>query len=119
MGNLIDSLFYGKIFTESSFHMSRMVPWGLGYGELLHGKVVDMLYFPILSGTFPSWFPIWKGESFEFFRPVFNIADFAISFGVITILVFQNKLLHKKTTEQEVVFEEPITVDLPDEEIAS
>lgn len=94
MGNLIDSLFYGKIFTESSFHVARFVPWGQGYGNFLHGKVVDMLYFPILSGTFPEWFPVWGGQAFEFFRPVFNLADFAISFGVITILVFQNKLLH-------------------------
>ena len=94
MGNLIDSLIYGKIFTESSFHMGRLVPWGHGYGELLHGKVVDMLYFPLLSGYFPTWMPIWGGQEFEFFRPVFNLADFSISFGVITILVFQNKLLH-------------------------
>lgn len=100
MGNLIDSLFYGKIFENSSFHTSniaRLVPWGQGYGELLHGKVVDMLYFPMLHGTFPSWLPIWGGQEFEFFRPVFNLADFAISFGVITILVFQNSLLHKKS----------------------
>lgn len=99
MGNLIDSLVYGKIFTESSFHKAHLVPWGQGYGELLHGKVVDMLYFPILQGTFPTWVPVWGGESFEFFRPVFNLADFSISFGVITILVFQNKLLHKKEAE--------------------
>jgi len=96
MGNLVDSLVYGKIFTESSFHKAHFVPWGQGYSELLHGKVVDMLYFPMFSGTFPSWFPIWGNEPFEFFRPVFNLADFSISFGVITILVFQNKLLHKK-----------------------
>lgn len=102
MGNLIDSMVYGKIFTESSFHKARLVPWGQGYGDLLHGKVVDMLYFPIFRGTFPNWLPIWGGESFEFFRPVFNLADFSISFGVITILIFQNKLLHKKDTEHPV-----------------
>lgn len=94
MGNLIDSLVYGKIFTESSFHKAHFVSWGQGYGELLHGKVVDMLYFPLLNGSFPDWFPIWGGEAYEFFRPVFNLADFAISFGVISILVFQNKMLH-------------------------
>ena len=105
-GNLIDSMFYGKIFTESSFHLGRLVPWGHGYGDFLHGKVVDMLYFPVLNGTFPDWLPIWGGESFEFFRPVFNLADFAISFGVICIMVFQKKLLPseshevKKTLEQ-------------------
>ncbi|HOZ51416.1 MAG TPA: lipoprotein signal peptidase [Chitinophagaceae bacterium] len=113
MGNLIDSLFYGKIFTESSFHMAKMVAWGQGYGDLLHGKVVDMLYFPVMSGNLPSWFPVWAGQPYEFFRPVFNLADFSISFGVITILVFQNKLLHKKTNstdeksiDKEIVFEE-------------
>jgi signal peptidase II len=95
MGNLIDSVFYSKFFTESSFHVARFVPWGQGYGSLMHGKVVDMLYFPLLSGHFPAWFPIWAGQPFEFFRPVFNIADFSISFGVITILVFQQTLLHQ------------------------
>jgi signal peptidase II len=67
-----------------------------------------MLYFPILSGTFPSWLPLWGGESFEFFRPVFNLADFSISFGVITILVFQNKLLHSHLPEVKKEIEEII-----------
>ena len=63
-----------------------------GYARMLHGRVVDMLYFPIIQdATFPSWVPVWGGESFEFFRPVFNIADAAISGGVIAILVFQSK----------------------------
>ncbi len=105
LGNSIDSVIYGKIFTESSFHMSKMVPWGKGYGELLHGKVVDMLYFPILKGTFPTWFPIWGGEAFEFFRPVFNIADAAISTGVISIFVFQGKLLKKIEAHQDSLTE--------------
>lgn len=96
LGNSVDSIFYGKIFTESSFHVARFVPWGQGYGSLLHGKVVDMLYFPILSGHYPSWFPVWGGEAFEFFRPVFNIADASISGGVIAIFVFQKKLLKKE-----------------------
>ncbi len=119
MGNLIDSLVYGKIFTESSFHKAKLVPWGQGYGDLLHGKVVDMLYFPIMSGNFPAWMPIWGGESFEFFRPVFNLADFSISFGVITILVFQNRLLHKKTAApaQEAIVEETASTR-PEEETA-
>ncbi len=95
LGNSIDSIFYGKIFTESYFHVAKLVPWGQGYEKLLHGRVVDMLYFPLLKGQFPSWFPFWANESFEFFRPVFNIADAAISGGVIAIFVFQRKLLKK------------------------
>ncbi|MEZ5046035.1 MAG: lipoprotein signal peptidase [Chitinophagaceae bacterium] len=97
VGNLMDSLFYAKIFTESSFHVARFVPWGQGYGAFLHGKVVDMLYFPVLKGTFPSWLPIWGGDDFEFFRPIFNIADACISTGVIAILLFQKRFFQKPT----------------------
>ena len=99
LGNSIDSIFYGEIFTESSFHVAHWVSWGQGYGTILHGKVVDMLYFPVLQGTYPSWFPFWKGEPFEFFRPVFNIADASISGGVIAIFVFQKMFLKKQTVE--------------------
>lgn len=101
LGNSIDSVFFGKIFTESSFHVAKLVAWGQGYGELFHGKVVDMLYFPLFSGTFPIWLPIWGGEHFEFFRPVFNIADMAISIGVFTIFIFQKKLLEKNESTKE------------------
>jgi signal peptidase II len=95
---LIDSLFYGMIF-EFSDPYGQNLSYGIwqqgfqgGYAGLMHGRVVDMLYFPIIEGaTFPSWVPIWGGQSFEFFRPVFNIADAAISGGVISILVFQTK----------------------------
>lgn len=76
LGNIIDSVSYGLIY---------------GYEKLFHGRVVDMLYFPIIQGNFPSWFPIWPGEEFIFFRPVFNIADAAISLGVILILLYQNR----------------------------
>ena len=75
-----------------------------GYSSFLHGNVVDMLYFPVIKGHFPSWFPFWGGEPFEFFRPIFNIADAAISTGVITILLFQKRYLgrhgasHKNTS---------------------
>lgn len=93
LGNSMDSVFYGKIFSASSFHMAHFVPWGQGYADMFHGRVVDMLYFPLLTGTWPSWMPIWGGDEFEFFRPVFNIADTAISGGVISILVFQKKIL--------------------------
>ncbi|OHC87628.1 MAG: lipoprotein signal peptidase, partial [Sphingobacteriia bacterium RIFOXYD2_FULL_35_12] len=95
LGNLIDSLFYGIIFEASNpftQNVATFLPAGGGYAGLFHGKVVDMLYFPIITNShYPSWIPIVGGEEFEFFRPVFNIADMAISTGVITILVFQNK----------------------------
>ena len=97
LGNLIDSLFYGIIFEQSnplSQNIARFFPPGGGYASLLHGKVVDMLYFPIIThAPFPSWVPIWGGEEFEFFRPVFNLADASISTGVIVLLLFQNKLM--------------------------
>ncbi len=95
LGNLIDSIFYGLIF-EASVPYTTMVahlfPAEGGYAPLFHGKVVDMFYFPIIQNAhFPSWFPIWGGEEFEFFRHVFNFADAAISTGVITLFVFQGK----------------------------
>lgn len=96
LGNLIDSIFYGMIFSESSFHIAKFVPWGQGYGKLFHGKVVDMLYFPIIETHYPMWVPKLGGREFVFFEPIFNIADAAISTGVITLLVFQKRLLHHK-----------------------
>ncbi|MBS1589337.1 MAG: lipoprotein signal peptidase [Bacteroidetes bacterium] len=95
LGNLIDSIFYGMIFSESSFHLGQLVPWGQGYGKLFHGRVVDMLYFPLVDARMPEWFPFLGGRYFVFFEPVFNIADAAISTGVLTLLFFQKKLLHK------------------------
>jgi signal peptidase II len=104
LGNLIDSLFYGIIFEASNpftQNVATLFPSGGGYAGLFHGKVVDMLYFPIITNShYPTWIPIVGGEEFEFFRPVFNIADMAISTGVITILVFQNKFLNKPDQEQ-------------------
>jgi signal peptidase II len=95
-GNLIDSIFYGMIFSESSFHVARFVPWGTGYAPLFHGRVVDMLYFPLVHGNWPVWVPVVGGHEFEFFEPVFNIADASISIGVLTLVFFQKRLLHKK-----------------------
>ena len=72
-----------------------------GYAGFLHGKVVDMLYFPIIRDAhFPAWVPVWGGEDFEFFRPIFNLADAAISTGVITILVFQKKFFAHHTKDE-------------------
>jgi signal peptidase II len=92
MGNILDSVFYGLLFNESTyFTVARMWPPDGGYGPLLHGRVVDMLYFPVLKGTYPQWFPFWKGEEFIFFRPIFNIADSSISVGIVCILLFQKR----------------------------
>ena len=96
LGNLIDSLFYGLVFTESTFHIARLVPFGQGYGQLFHGRVVDMLYFPIVDTKMPNWIPVIGGKNFVFFEPVFNIVDAAISVGVLTLVFFQKRLLHKR-----------------------
>ena len=90
-GNIIDSIFYGRIFSESYNQLATLFPAGGGYSGLLHGKVVNMLYFPLLQGHFPSWFPFWGSEEFIFFRPVFNLADFSISVEVGIILVYQKR----------------------------
>lgn len=94
-GNLIDSIFYGMIFSESIFHVAHFTAWGQGYASLFHGQVVDMFYFPIVQGTWPSWIPGLGGEEFRFFEPVFNLADASITTGVLVLLVFQKRLLHK------------------------
>lgn len=100
MGNIIDSTFYGMIFSESTyFQPARLFPIEGGYSSLFHGKVVDMFYFPIIEGTIPQWSPIWSGENFIFFRPVFNIADAAISIGVIAILIFQKSYFKEEKQE--------------------
>lgn len=96
-GNLIDSLFYGLIFTESSqVQAAALVPWGEGYAGFLHGKVVDMIYFPLIDANWPSWMPWVGGSNFRFFEPIFNIADASISVGVISLLIFQKRLLPQK-----------------------
>jgi len=92
VGNLIDSAFYGLIFSESYYQPAVLFPPGGGYSSFLHGKVVDMLYFPVINTHWPAWSPFRPGESFIFFRPVFNIADSAITCGVISILLFQKKM---------------------------
>lgn len=102
MGNIIDSVFYGRIFSESTFYeKAELFPAGGGYASWFHGKVVDMLYFPLFEGTFPTWFPVWGGENFLFFSPVFNIADSAISVGVFLILIFQKRYFKEEDDQKE------------------
>jgi signal peptidase II len=89
VGNMIDSAIYGLIFTDSVGRVAEIFPKGGGYTGFLKGNVVDMLWFPIAHGVFPRWLPLWGGEYYEFFRPVFNIADASITIGVAIIIVFQ------------------------------
>ncbi|RYZ20842.1 MAG: lipoprotein signal peptidase [Chitinophagaceae bacterium] len=100
LGNLIDSMFYGVLFSASDYStVATAFPPGGGYAGFLHGRVVDMLYFPFIeNGTWPKWMPFVGGESFTFFSPIFNVADAAISVGVITLLLFQKRFLHKDET---------------------
>jgi len=93
IGNLIDSAFYGLIFSESWHSAAVLFPDGGGYSSFLHGRVVDMLYFPLIDTTWPSWSPIHAGQELVFFRPVFNIADSSIFVGVMLILIFHKNFL--------------------------
>lgn len=91
LGNIIDSAFYGLIFSPSYYHggLATLFPPEGGYAGFLHGKVVDMLYFPIWQGYYPEWLPLLGGKEYFFFKPVFNIADVSITVGVLNILLFQ------------------------------
>jgi signal peptidase II len=92
IGNIIDSAFYGMIFSESFQNPAVLFPPGGGYSSFLHGRVVDMFYFPIINTHWPEWSPFRPGGSRVFLRPVFNIADSAITCGVFSILLFQKKM---------------------------
>jgi signal peptidase II len=95
IGNIIDSAFYGVIFSESYNQPAILFPPGGGYSSFLHGRVVDMFYFPIINTHWPDWSPIKAGQSFVFFRPVFNLSDSAITCGVFSILLFQKRMFRE------------------------
>lgn len=101
IGNIIDSAFYGLIFNESYGQVAQFLPEEGGYSSFLHGKVVDMLYFPLFSGRYPSWLPFWGGNDFLFFRPVFNIADSAITVGIFSVLLFYRQLFSELDHKEE------------------
>lgn len=100
LGNLIDSMFYGLIFSQSDYGViATAFPPGGGYASFLHGHVVDMLHFKIFTSKFPTWFPFVGGVDFEFFSPIFNIADASISVGVITLFIFQKRFFRKENSK--------------------
>jgi signal peptidase II len=122
IGNIIDSAFYGLIFSESYHgHTSVLFPDGGGYAGFLHGKVVDMLYFPLFEGQIPEWFPFWGGSQFLFFRPVFNIADMSITIGVLSIILFHRSFFSsqekKKTIDKDINEESSEVADQSSEHI--
>ncbi|MFI0429899.1 lipoprotein signal peptidase [Mariniflexile sp. HMF6888] len=96
LGNIIDSVFYGVLFDDSFSQVATFLPEAGGYDTLLHGKVVDMLYFPLIELDIPEWFPFGGGKRFNFFEPVFNIADVSISTGFIMLIVFNKRAFPKK-----------------------
>ncbi|HKJ47641.1 MAG TPA: lipoprotein signal peptidase [Christiangramia sp.] len=100
-GNIIDSVFYGVIFNDSYGQVASFLPESGGYSSLFHGKVVDMLYFPLWKGYLPEWIPIWGGKYFTFFEPVFNIADSAISVGVAMLLFFNKRAFPKEKKSED------------------
>jgi signal peptidase II len=111
LGNILDSAFYGLIFdrgTTLNTDFQEYIPYdgiaafsSQGYAKSMFGCVVDMFYFPMISGTFPDWFPIWGGEDFQFFRPIFNFADASISGGVLIIILFQKRFTKKEMSVPE------------------
>ncbi len=109
IGNIIDSMFYGVLFSDSYGRVAKFLPAEGGYAGFLQGHVVDMLYFPIIQGRFPSWVPVWGGDFFTFFSPIFNVADAAITIGVFLIFIF-NKQFFPTETAPEVAntTEEPV-----------
>ena len=112
-GNIIDCVFYGPLFSESTpFSVSQLVPWGEGYAPMLKGKVVDMFYFPLVEWNWPDWLPFIGGNHFIFFSPIFNFADACISCGVIAIALFYSSCFDwglKGPKSENVVIDEKVS----------
>lgn len=105
LGNIIDSVFYGVLFNDSVLEVAKFLPEEGGYANIFHGKVVDMLHFPIWNGTLPEWIPFLGGKFFSFFDPVFNVADVAISTGIGILIVF-NKKVFNTNSKTEISYSE-------------
>lgn len=103
IGNILDSAFYGLIFNESYGQVATLFPPGGGYASFLQGRVVDMFYFPLISGNYPSWIPFFGGSDFVFFRPVFNVADASITVGILSILIFYRHFFEENKESKEEV----------------
>lgn len=109
VGNMIDSAFYGLIYSSSTYYsIASFMPEGGGYAPILYGKVVDMLYFPIIEGNYPEWIPFFGGQNFLFFRPVFNIADSSITIGVFVLLISQRNTIFKKAEDTQTTHSEEL-----------
>ena len=106
LGNIIDSVFYGVIFTDSYNTVAKLFPEGGGYAPLFYGHVVDMLQFPLVEWTWPKWIPVVGGDTFLFFQYIFNVADTAISSGVGIMIVFNKKIFKKETPKMNESFED-------------
>jgi signal peptidase II len=100
IGNIFDSIFYGVIFDHSTGQLATFLPIGGGYETWLHGKVVDMLYFPLIDSVWPEWVPFWGGQDFIFFRPIFNLADSCICVGVCILFIFFRRTLSKSLSKE-------------------
>ncbi|MBQ3688304.1 MAG: lipoprotein signal peptidase [Bacteroidales bacterium] len=104
IGNMIDCMFYGLIFSNTGYAantIAEFLPAGGGYAPFLQGKVVDMLYFPMIDTVLPEWVPFWGGKNFVFFSPIFNIADSAVTIGVALLLIFQKRFNIKEIVKEE------------------
>lgn len=101
LGNIIDSVFYGVVFDHSYGQVATFMPAGGGYASWLHGKVVDMFYFPLIQTVLPDWVPFWGGKEFVFFRPIFNLADSAICVGVFILILFYRRTLSESLSKEE------------------
>jgi signal peptidase II len=122
VGNILDSMFYGLIFSGSQHGIAHVTSFGAGYANFLHGRVVDMLYFPLIEGNYPSWFPVIGGRHFQFFQPIFNIADTSISVGVGMVIVFYRRFFKDLTDKPGESLTPPVavsTTDTGDAELAT